>query len=290
MEARPCVDVAINVLGKPYQTAVTLFTLLERSGAWIDRIHVNLERGGQEAEHALWMAPLADRLVVHRPRFALGTRPVHARWPYRWKAYRYAVRYQRAWERTDKRWLFITHNDMRFHGDLLDGMLAQAEGHIAVGPVGQCWNCPARAAEVCGPERFMAYRPSPEEWQAIMQRHPGVRQAHYPRLRKGEAPWPLPECRVNEWAVLVDLAIARPATMPLGPAVPLGAFHGLDIGTAWFRDVLRAGHTVKHFDIAPYAQHAWASSTGSGHLAMTDRAEYERSEARAHAVWKERFG
>ena len=58
--------------------------------------------------------------------------------------------------------------------------------------------------------------------------------------------------------MLVDLARARPATLPLGQAVPLGASHGMDTGTQWFHDVLNAGHTVAHMDITPYALHAWA--------------------------------
>ena len=38
------VDVAINVFGKPAQTALTLFSLLAHSGRWIDRIYFVEER------------------------------------------------------------------------------------------------------------------------------------------------------------------------------------------------------------------------------------------------------
>lgn len=292
---RPLVDVAINVLGKPYQTAVTLFSLLETSGAWIDRIHVALLDRASASDHKVWSGPLRDRIVLHRPVFRLGVRPVHVRWPYRWRMYRHAVRYQRAWERTTKDHLFITHNDVRYEADLIGAMLARAgtgggAAPIAVGPVGQCWNCPAHAAGLCGPERYEAYRPDAAEWAAVMRRHPGARMAHYPPLKPHEEPWPLPECRVNEWSALINMRVARPVTMPVGNAVPLGAFHGLDVGTAWFREVMRAGHRVMHFDTAPFARHAWASSGGNGHAALLDRAEYERSEAKARALWLERYG
>ncbi len=86
---------------------------------------------------------------------------------------------------------------------------------------------------------------------------------------------------MNEWSLLVDLSSAKPLTMPHGKAVPLGALYGSDIGTQWFHDVLNAGATVANFNIAPFATHAWASSSGGGHLALSDRAEYDRSEAQA---------
>lgn len=287
--AAPMVDVAINVLGKPYQTAVTLHSLLEHCGPWIDRIHVNLERGRPVAEHACWLAPLRDRVVVHRPRFALGVRPVHVRWPYRWAPYRHAVRYQKAWEATDKAWLFVTHNDVRYTADIIGAMLAQAAGRIAVGPVGQCWNCPAFSAGRCGPDRFMRYKPGLAEWHRLLADHPAPRKRHYPPVKGPSGPWPLPECRINEWSMLVNMAIARPATMPVGAAVPLGAFHGLDVGTAWFGAVLRAGHRVAHFGIDGYAEHAWASTHGNGHEALLSPEEYLCSEARAEALWRERY-
>lgn len=33
----------------------------------------------------------------------------------------------------------------------------------------------------------------------------------------------IPECRVNEWCMLVDIDKARPATQPYGKAAPVGA-------------------------------------------------------------------
>jgi hypothetical protein len=38
------VDVAIHVYGKPYQTAVTLFSLLKHSEQWIDKIYFVQDR------------------------------------------------------------------------------------------------------------------------------------------------------------------------------------------------------------------------------------------------------
>ena len=44
MSAPKSVDVAINVYGKPYLTAVTLLSLLKQSGKWIDKIYFVEER------------------------------------------------------------------------------------------------------------------------------------------------------------------------------------------------------------------------------------------------------
>ena len=276
------VDVAINVYGKPHQTAVTLLSLLEHSGEHIGSIHITLEkRQPFGAEFKTLLHHLGDRVRVHRPRFWFGVRPQRIRLMMHWSAYRRSLRYQHAWETSDKPYLFITHNDVLYTGDIIGAMLQRASEKIAVGPVGQCWNCPAAFAGICSPERHATVRPTYTEWQQLVRRHPGPRAAHYDRVVDPAKPWPLPECRVNEWSMLVDLRAARPLTLPQGKAVPLGALYGLDIGTQWFHDVLNAGAKVAHFDITPYATHAWASSSGGGHAGLSDRAEYDRSEAQA---------
>jgi len=276
------VDVAVNVHGKPHQTAVTLLSLLEHSGAHIGRICFTLDgRQPHAADHTPLLKELGDRVSVHRPYFWFGVRPQRQKWLMRFAAYRRSLRYQHAWETSTAPYLFITHNDVLYSADIIGAMLERIDGYIAVGPVGQCWNCPAGFAKRCSPERFMHYRPSFAEWKQRAQEHPGPRAAHYDRVVDPGSPWPLPECRVNEWSMLVDLQRARPLTMPQGKAVPIGALYGLDIGTQWFHDVIIAGANVRHFDIAPYAKHAWASSSGGGHAALLDRAAYEAEEAKA---------
>jgi len=276
------VDVAINVYGKPHQTAVTLMSLLKHSGAHIGRIHITLEkRQPFGAEFGTLLSMLGARATIHQPPFWFGVRPQRSKWLMHWSAYRRSLRYQHAWETSKAPYLFITHNDMLYNADIIGAMLKAINGHVAVGPVGQCWNCPAAFAKKCSPERFTTYRPGYAEWQQLVEQTPGPRAAHYDRVVDPQQPWPLPECRINEWSMLVDLQRARPLTMPHGKAVPLGALYGLDIGTQWFHDVFNAGATVEHFAIAPYANHAWASSTGGGHAALSDKAVYDAEEARA---------
>ncbi|MEZ4737838.1 MAG: hypothetical protein R2818_00370 [Flavobacteriales bacterium] len=284
------VDVAINFYGKPAQTAVTLLSLLRHSGEHIARIHLTVEKRQPFGAELLGLnAYFGDRLTIHKPTFWFGVRPTRNRLLMRWGAYRRSLRYQAAWETTDRPYLFITHNDMLYTGDIIGALLGRIGGSIAAGPVGQCWNCPASFAGKCGPDRFLEFQPSYLEWQALAQRFPGPRAAHYERMVAPQQPWPLPECRVNEWSVLIDMVQAWPATMPAGSAVPFGALFGLDIGTQWFHDVVNQGLSVKHVDVAPFATHAWASSTGGGHAALGDRATYDREEALAKAFVQEHF-
>lgn len=278
------IDVAIQVYGKPHQTAVTLLSLLEHADEHIARIWFIEERKQPyAAEFNALRNYLGERLVHFRPPIWLGAYQLPWRTLHRWAPLRRSLRYQYAWEHSTQRHLFITHNDVLYTADILEAMRSRIAGHIAVGPVGQCWNCSARAANRCTPETFMEYRPTFAEWTELSTNYPGARMHRYPHVVQPDRPWPLPECRVNEWAMLVDLETARPATMPWGNAVPLGASYGLDTGTQWFHDVMNAGHRVAHMDISPFAQHAWASTTGGGYPALFDRPEYERGEALALA-------
>jgi hypothetical protein len=276
------VDVVIQVYGKPHQTAVTLLSLLEHSGTHVGKIWFIEERQQPfGAEFSALRNYLHDRLIHYRPPIWLGSHQLPWRSLHRWGPLRRSLRYQCAWEKSKQRYLYVTHNDVLYTDDILRPMLDRIEGHIAVGPVGQCWNCSAWKAQVCTPESFMEYRPSFEEWTRLSTRYPGARMQRYAHVVEPARPWPLPECRVNEWTLLVDLDTARPSTMPIGDAVPIGASYGLDTGTQWFHDVVNAGHRVRHMDTSPFAQHAWASSTGGGYPALFDHGEYMRGEAMA---------
>ena len=81
-----------------------------------------------------------------------------------------------------------------------------------------------------------------------------------------EQPWPLPECRINEWACLVNLDLTRPLTIPFGTALPIGAYaacgkYTLDIGVTWFRAMHAHGLKAAHFPTKGWLTH-WV---GTGH-------------------------
>ena len=280
------VDCLINVFAKPYQTALSLLSLLKHSGQHIDRVFFTVEKSNVD-RHDTLLARL-PKIVHYVPGHWLWTDPVDLALLDD-ADYRRSIRYQYGWEQSDKRYVFITHNDCLYTGDIVGAMLKSIDGHIAVGRIGQCWNCPAAWVEACRPERYMEFRPTFAELSQLYRAVPvpagGVRRPyHQPDFDDAfkHQPWPLPECRVNEWAALVDLGQARPLTRPLGDAAPFGAIlrsggSNLDVGVAWFRDMHRLGHRVRHFDVDAHVHH------GAGHPALFDRERYADGEARARA-------
>src|SRR5947208_6448726 len=107
------VDVAIQIYGKPYQSAVTLLSLIRHCERWISTIFVSMDRRQPEYFD---LASLLNgvRLPIrwHHPRFWMGTRSIKPSWRLRFGPYRRSLRYQFAWETTRQPFLFVTHNDM----------------------------------------------------------------------------------------------------------------------------------------------------------------------------------
>lgn len=294
------VDVAINVFGKPAQTALSLLSLLACSGRWIDRIYFIEEPDGVNAvyAHAATLRALGDRVVHFRPRFMnwrYAVDPTRLDDP----DYRHALRYQYAFEHTDKRYLLLIHNDCEFTADAVGHLLDRLGGHTGAGEIGQCWLCPACHLGRCGPGRYLDFRPDFDAVRALYDAmDPTVYRRRYTEEPTKELvgnPWPLPECRLNEFCCLINMAKARPATCPQGPARPFGAYvdvgnpwtgNGiLDIGVAWFGDLVRQGHTFGHVPLAGHVRHV----TG-GHKALFAPDLYVASEEKALAALKARFG
>ena len=124
MTEKRTVDVAINVYGKPYQTAITLLSLLKHSGQWIDKIYFIEERKQPANTDLRFLYTLfGDRLIRFRPSFWLWTNPFKRRFLLKFSAFRHAIRYQYAWEKSDKQYLLITHNDVLYTDDLVGAYL-----------------------------------------------------------------------------------------------------------------------------------------------------------------------
>ncbi len=303
------VDVAINMYGKPYNTAVTVYSLLEQSHKHIDRIYLNIERvqpHERDAELVLQLLDkIKDRLIVHVPDYHIWCGDVDPRL-YMNQGYRQSIRYQYGFEATDKQFLLITHNDILYEKDIVSVFLEQIQGHVGVGQIGQCWNCPAAKAGKCGSDRFYDYRPSVAEIKQLVSKFPLVREPRpkafgmaariWAGLSKlvgssqvvfdARQPWPLPECRLNEFSCLIDVKTLRPLSIPDGLVVPMGSDEWLDVGVRWFHMLCNRGHRFRHVDISQYCTHAWAGdkSRGGGHPSLLHKDQYqmEEDEARIH--------
>jgi hypothetical protein len=281
------VDCAINVFGKPNQTALALLSLFRHSGAHIDTVYFVTEPNSAGSFDVL--LERLPKVVRFTPRHWLWTNPVDEQ-RLGDEDYRLSIRYQYAWERSDKRYLFVTHNDCAYTEDIVGAMLGAIGDRIAIGRIGQCWNCPAEWTNRCDSTRYLDYRPSFDELAALYRETEapaGRRLRRYDRPEFATSfrrqPWPLPECRVNEWAAMIDLERARPLTRPIGSALPFGAYSRsgsdtLDIGVAWFRGVSNQGCRAAHMHVEDYVRH------GAGHPAMFDRSVYDEGERRALEV------
>jgi len=132
---------------------------------------------------------------------------------YLFKRFRYSIRYQFAWENSKADYLFISHNDMVYNKDIISGYLKKIQGHIAIGSVGQCWNCPAHKIH-CDSTKYWEYRPNKFELKKLYIESNNIHRKI--SIEKIKYSWPLPECRLNEMASMFDMQIARPITIPQG--------------------------------------------------------------------------
>jgi hypothetical protein len=295
MPPSKCVDVALQVYGKPYQTAITLLSLLRQSEQWIDTIYFVTERRQPPKTCFRFLRKLLEpyKVVYHTPLFYLQwfnmttSAGLHFL-PF--GPFRRSIRYQYAWERSESPYLLVLHNDVLFTDDLVGAYLRTINNHVGIGKVGQCWNCPAFKDDKCSGDRYAAYQPSFEEVGILYGKYGNLRDTPFTQAISPGAAWPLPECRLNEYASMFNMAVARPVTMPLGKAHPVGMFGPIDIGTAWFQEVNRMGLRVANFDYDPYASHAWASGINNGHRALANRELYDREEQQAYDMLREQFG
>lgn len=308
MNSQGPVDVAVNIFAKPFQTSLSLLSLLDRSRPHINKIWLNFEPYGSRFDKI-------QPYLIYEYLRELGEIPCEASQPGIWlaretpdpermadPAYRAAIRYQYAWENSTATWLFVMHNDVYFFKDLLGAMLDKIGNSAAIAEIGQCWNCPAANADftgsICGSgpckrENYQDFKCSPaqlrELYAAARKSGKFARSYDSACLESDfqDQPWPLPECRPNEWACLINLAKTRPLTMPAGDIPPYGAFERcgdlhLDIGVAWFRGIHAHGLECEHINVRDYLKH-WV---GTGKKSAT---RYAQAEDNALVILKKCF-
>ncbi len=300
----PKADVIISVCGKPWQTALALLSLERSCGQHINTIYFieenTLSQGVdiQTGQHGYVLDRLKHKIVYYKP----------AQWNYCFALepeklgnveYRHSVRYQYGWEMSDQDYVFIIHNDTYFHGDVVSALIENMDGHVAIGHVGQCWYCPAAFTHKCDSARHLDFRPDYDELHALYQKTVPpegslMRAYQLPRMHEifQKQPWPLPECRVNEWGVMINMKVARKLTVPVGRVTPFGAIVNvgkqiLDVGCQWFREMHIRGHTAKNFNIYEFMHH---DVPPTGQPTLLDRERYRDKEEAALAKLQEEFG
>ncbi|MCE7061025.1 hypothetical protein [Dyadobacter sp. CY343] len=285
------VDVAINAYGKPYQTAITLLTLMKTSGQWINKIYFVEEAKQPEPSNFRFIFNhFGNKIIYYKPSFWLWTKNLKFDFLLKFKWFRRAIRYQYAWEKSKRKYLLVIHNDVYFKEDLVKEYLEGIGSASGIGRIGQCWVCPAFAAGLCHSEVYTQYKPGYEELMKISAEYPQARTSTYTEVVDPAAPWPLPECRLNEYVAMIDLEKTRKDTLPVGKGSAFGSYDRLDVGVKWFADMNNLGHSFVHFDYDPYATHSWISLKNAGHNALFDKDLYKYEESVALQQLIDEFG
>ena len=294
------VDVAVQSYRKPESLIYTLFSLHRNSADRVDRVFINDDGSGDDVVRHYRDPDLHARLAPWTINVRINTRPTgYARQIYTERSpatlrdrplrrirarqltelvkrlLRMAsfpeddVRYQWAVNATDKPYLFVIHDDVRFSGDVVDlylRTLMQTPRCAIVGDLGQCWACGFKA--VCSPSLIMAGKRPDPHWPLTPISNKAFPR-HYGR-----------SCRINEWCCLLDVAVAR-------DFATRGIYFGNhqdrgDVGAFWFDRVLRAGYgfadPLADGDRGRFYQHGWQGH--SGHDVWRNKVAYRAGEVR----------
>lgn len=271
------VDVIINVYGKPWQTLCTLKSLMTHSGRHIDKIFYIKEKNLLNNEDTDWILKYFNNIKKYVPnRYVFRVCDLN----HNVESERLQVRYQYGFEKSNKKFVFITHNDVLYTGDIIGDMLSNIGNAVGIGQIGQCWNCPAK--NVCGSEKFYEWSPSYDDILNMKLPHKRTRI----EMISKDNPKPLPECRLNEWACLINKEISNKETYPNGDT-PLFGQYGLDLGTLWFRSL-----HLKNYKFINYYKnfiHSYWSESSSGYVTQRNNILYSKSEENAKNFFLENY-
>lgn len=292
-ENRHTADVAINIFAKPFQTALALLSLIRHCKQNINVVWLQFETVASKYDI------VSPYLIADYLQNEMHIK-CHASQPETWldlnppdesrlneKSYRMNIRYECAFENSNADYLFIMHNDVFIIKDIIGALIKNLEDAFIIGQLGQCWNCPASNSELsqeimdcekCSPQRYFCYRPNLNQLKQLyaLARKKNIFARPY---EKGfdelyaDAPWPLPECRVNEWSCLVNMKKIRNYLYPNGSCFPFGAFkqcgdYTLDTSVFWFKELHNKGFKAKHFDLTKYLKH-WGGTGKNTKLKYT---------------------
>jgi len=270
------VDVIISVYGKPYQTLATLKDLYKHSGQWIDKLFFLEEAQHPFNDEVAWVMNHFDNVIHYKPPFHVNPYAIKSK-----DVPKSNIRHQYGIENSDKDWVFICHNDVHFTADIIEGMLMEAvyynNGTLAgIGEIGQCWNCPAKHYGLCSGDKFYESNFTAEDLKKIKLPHIRTRANNI----NWDQPKPMPECRLNEFACLINRNFCIKEDKPY-----FGDFDE-DSGTEWFKAMHNKGYTFK--DYRKHFHHAYWANTG-GHEVEQKEILYRESEMWAKKYLNQNF-
>lgn len=249
------VDVTIHAWSKPFQTLCTLKSLLKHSGQHIDNIYLTVPKGLSPSTNIIWIQNYFTNLIMyHAPVKILIGYDIYDKLDYTDENNRLSLPFQHGFEKSDKKYVFVTHADNLYTGDVIGHLLGKIEDAAGIGLIGMCWNCPMNYAGFCDHNKFETFRPTYSQVLGINNTHPFIRKHSIDR----EHPMPLPECRLNEWSCLIDREKLIEHGFPY-----FGLFGNADFACKWFHSMVVKGHRfINDYMIGMYKHGFWADGPG----------------------------
>lgn len=290
------IDVAINSYKKPESLLYTLMTLKAVAGDKIDTVYINDDCSDNGAYELYTHPAVQEYFKPWNLNVRVNTRNVGIKEVYvpgyrteymrtikfllsNWKRFystayphnRDDIRYQYALDHTDKDYLLLMHDDVRYVKDVVSLYLAAMEKDpqmIIAGELGQCWRC--RFADICSPQKIMSGNHPSRHWPLTPSpKNPDV--ANFDP-RKGFSR----ECRVNEWCCMLNVKNARDVTEKSRSFFG-NMYKHADTGAYWFGMAVNLGYgfcdpfIASGAKVADYYDHAWQGH--SGHSVWVDQGD-----------------
>ena len=296
------VDVAVQSYKKPESMIYTLLSLKKYCGECIDTIYVDDDCSDdgtveyyddhlREAlapirlevrinrKRSLYTKTLMTKKLFRKKRFAeklrlLGHMPIKR---LRWMPTEDDIRYQWAIQKTDKPFIMLIHDDIKFFDNVVAVYLAamEADDQLAiVGDLGGSKRCPfGPCGGNCSPLKILEGQYPCQAWPITGRL--SIIHTILGRYKRN--------CRINEWCCMLRVDVARKLTDQYG--ICFGNYEGGgDVGTYWFEKIIKLGY---HFtDPLPtpemrknYYLHWWQGH--EGHQVWVDyngngKAKYEK--------------
>ena len=110
------VDVIVHASGKPWQTLCTLKSLMSHSGEHIDKIFFIKEPTHPFNDNVDWIMGYFDNLIVYQPEKSILMYTIK---DITNQNERFNCPHQYSFETSNKEFLFVTHNDVLYTGDVI---------------------------------------------------------------------------------------------------------------------------------------------------------------------------
>lgn len=246
------IDVAVQSYKKPESLIYTLLTLKKYSGDLIDKVYIDDDKSNDNSKDLLLSKQFSDAMapiqIYYRENEKRGgyeadilTTEMFSKRTFKEKIYLLLgiickrtifvstnddIRYQWAINQTDKKWLLVIHDDVRFDSDIVSFFFQKyCDSNVAIaGEIGPCENCSFNQESKCNRERLIkGFRP---------RGYPvcGSRGILHNILGRKIRP-----CRVHEWVCLLNTDVAREVYLRYGICFGAASF-GADVGGYIFKN------------------------------------------------------